>query len=50
LYFVTAGKPTKKVLVEFIKWVLTEGQKYVYDSGYIKLSGEKLDAGLNKLK
>jgi phosphate transport system substrate-binding protein len=50
LYFVTSGKPSKKVVVEFIKWVLTEGQKYVHESGYIKLSKEKLDAGLNKLK
>jgi phosphate transport system substrate-binding protein len=50
LYFVTSGKPTKKALVEFIKWVLTDGQKYVHESGYIKLSNEKLDAGINKLK
>lgn len=50
LYFVTAGKPIKKELVEFIKWSLTEGQKYVFDSGYINLSKEKLAAGLEKVK
>ena len=50
LYFVTSGKPVKKELVEFIKWSLTEGQKYVFDSGYINLSKEKLAIGLGKLK
>ena len=46
LYFVTKGKPAKPVLVEFIRWVLTEGQKYVPETGYIKLSPEKLKDGL----
>jgi len=50
LYFVTKGKPVKKELVEFIKWSLTEGQKYVLESGYIILSKEKLAAGLEKIK
>jgi phosphate transport system substrate-binding protein len=47
---VTSGKPVKKELVEFIKWSLNEGQKYVNDSGYINLSKEKLAAGLEKVK
>lgn len=50
LYFVTSGKPAKKELVEFIRWSLTEGQKYVLESGYINLSKEKLAAGLEKVK
>ena len=50
LYFVTSGKPVKKELVEFIKWSLTEGQKYVFDSGYVNLSKEKLATGLEKIK
>lgn len=50
LYFVTSGKPIKKELVEFIKWSLTEGQKYVFDSGYINLPKEKLATGLEKVK
>lgn len=50
LYFVTSGKPVKKELVEFIRWSLTEGQKYVLESGYIGISKEKLDAGLAKIK
>ena len=50
LYFVTAGKPVKKELVEFIKWTLTDGQKYVMESGYINIPKEKLAAGLEKIK
>jgi len=50
LYFVTSGKPVKKELVEFIRWSLTEGQKYVFENGYINLPKEKLDAGLAKVK
>ena len=50
LYFVTSGKPVKKELVEFIRWSLTEGQKYVFDSGYINLPKEKLTTGLEKVK
>jgi len=50
LYFVTSGKPTKKVLVEFIKWVLTDGQKYVHEAGYINLSKDKLDKEIGKVK
>jgi len=50
LYFVTFGKPTKKALVEFIQWVLTDGQKYVREAGYINLPNEKLENELAKVK
>ena len=50
LYFVTSGKPTKKVLIVFINWVLTEGQKYVKEAGYINLPRERLDKELAKVK
>jgi phosphate transport system substrate-binding protein len=50
LHFVSQGKPQRKVVVEFITWVLTEGQKYVAESGYINLSDEKLKKGLDNLK
>lgn len=50
LHFVSQGKPERKVVVEFIKWVLTDGQKYVPESGYINLSEEKLQEGLKKLE
>jgi phosphate transport system substrate-binding protein len=50
LYFVTKGKPVNKATSEFIKWVLTDGQKYVRESGYIGLPAEKLAKESAKLK
>ena len=50
LFFITKGKTQKPEVVAFLKWVLTDGQKYVADAGYINLSKEKLDAELKKLQ
>lgn len=50
LHFVSQGKPKRKVVIEFIKWVLTEGQKYVPEAGYIDLTEEKLHEGLRRLE
>jgi phosphate transport system substrate-binding protein len=49
LYFVSKGKPTKQVVVEFIDWILTEGQKYVEEAGYVHLSQDKINKELTKL-
>jgi phosphate transport system substrate-binding protein len=50
LYFLTKGAPKSEAVKEFIKFVLTEGQKYVKDAGYISLSQDKINTGLTKLK
>lgn len=50
LYFVSQGKPKRRVVIEFIKWVLTDGQKHVPEAGYIDLTEEKLQEGLRKLE
>jgi phosphate transport system substrate-binding protein len=50
LYLVAKGKPEKRAAVEFLRWVLTDGQKFVPETGYIQLSPEKLKEGLEKLK
>jgi phosphate transport system substrate-binding protein len=51
LYFVLKGKPVnKKVLREFITWVLTDGQKYVNEAGYVSLPESTIDSGLKKLQ
>jgi len=50
LYFVSKGLPAKPAAAAFLRWILTEGQKYVPETGYIRLSEEKLKAGLEKLK
>ncbi len=49
LYFVSQGKPEKEIVIEFIKWILTEGQKYVKESGYVQLSEEKIKSELDKI-
>lgn len=51
LYFVTKGSPrNNKVLAEFINWVLTDGQKYVHEAGYIALPKEKIASEQRKIQ
>ncbi len=49
LYFVSKGIPTNPVVIEFLKYVLTEGQAANEEQGYIAIPQEKLDASLAKL-
>lgn len=50
LYLVSHGVPTNPVVVEFLEFVLTEGQQYNWPEGYISLSEDKLQKGLEQLK
>ncbi len=50
LYFVTNGKPQKELVIKFLRWVLTDGQKYVNESGYITLSKEKVAEELKRIQ
>jgi phosphate transport system substrate-binding protein len=50
LYFVSQGKPESEIVKVFLRWILTEGQKYVVDMGYIKLSQERVEAELQKVQ
>ena len=51
LYFVMKGSPkNNKVLTEFIRWVLSDGQKFVNEAGYISLPKEKIDSELKKVQ
>jgi len=49
LHFVSKGRPERLIVVEFIKWVLTDGQQYVYESGYVTLPNERILDELKKL-
>jgi phosphate transport system substrate-binding protein len=49
LYLVTNGKPTDLVQA-FIQWVLTDGQKYIDEVGYIQLAKDMLEAAQAKIK
>ncbi|MDY6799615.1 MAG: substrate-binding domain-containing protein [Bacteroidota bacterium] len=49
LYFVSKGEPTRKVVKEFLRWIVTDGQEYVQEAGYVKLSDMKLKKGFESL-
>jgi phosphate transport system substrate-binding protein len=50
LYFVMKGNPkNNKVLTEFIRWVLSDGQKFINEAGYISLPKERIDLEQKKL-
>jgi phosphate transport system substrate-binding protein len=42
VYFVSKNKPRRKEVTAFLKWVLTDGQKFASETGYIRLTKEKL--------
>jgi phosphate transport system substrate-binding protein len=51
LFFVMKGNPkNNKVVTDFIKWVLTDGQKFVNEAGYISLTKDKIDTERKKLE
>jgi phosphate transport system substrate-binding protein len=51
LYFVMKGNPkNNKVLAGFIRWVLSDGQKFVNEAGYISLPKERIDSEIKKLQ
>lgn len=50
LYLVSAGKPASKVVLAFLNWVMTDGQKYLTEAGYVPVTPDKIKAGLDKLK
>ena len=49
LNLVTNGKPSGTVQ-DFIKWILSDGQQYVGEAGYIQLTPEKLQESLQKIQ
>jgi phosphate transport system substrate-binding protein len=50
LYFVMKGSPkNNKVLTEFIRWVLSDGQKFIKEAGYISLPKERIELEQKKL-
>lgn len=40
LYLISKGKPAKKATVDFLNWILTDGQKFVHEAGYVQLKPE----------
>ncbi len=49
LLFVSKGKPTNKLVIEFLKYVLTEGQKGVAAAGFVKLPDDIIQQQIEKI-
>jgi phosphate transport system substrate-binding protein len=50
LHFVSHGRPERRVVLEFLEWILTDGQGYVREAGYIPLGEKRLGAEREKLR
>ncbi len=49
LYLVANGKPVKQATLDFLKWIITEGQVFVSEAGYVPLTQARLDEQITKL-
>ncbi|MBC8048075.1 MAG: substrate-binding domain-containing protein [Fimbriimonadaceae bacterium] len=49
LYFVSKGQITDPVIIEFLKYVLTDGQKGLVDAGFVVLPQDIINAQVEKL-
>ena len=50
LYFVAKGKPQKQAVTDFLNWVITKGQAFVPEAGYVPLTETTLQEQVAKLK
>ena len=50
LYFVAKGKPQKQAVTDFLNWVITKGQAFVPEAGYVPLTEATLQEQIAKLK
>ncbi len=50
LYFVCKGKPQNKLVADFLKWVLTDGQKFVIETGFIKIDEKRIKEELKNFE
>jgi len=49
LYLASQGKPKKEIVLEFLGWILADGQKFVSETGYINLPEKEIEEELNRL-
>lgn len=50
LYFISKGKPENEIVISFLEWILTKGQQYIHEAGYVQLPDEKIFSEVEKLK
>jgi phosphate transport system substrate-binding protein len=49
LNLVTNGKPSS-IIQKFIEWILTDGQQFVGEAGYVQLTADQLNEAIQKIK
>ncbi len=49
LYFVSGGRPESPLVREFLRWILSDGQKLVTEAGYVMIRPEQITTELQKL-
>lgn len=50
LYFVCKQKPTNQIILDYFKWVLTDGQQLIKNAGYVPLPDDIIQEQLKKLE
>lgn len=50
LYLISKGAPVKKSVSAFLEWILTDGQKFVNEAGYVELKADQIETEKAKLK
>jgi phosphate transport system substrate-binding protein len=50
LYLVSKGRPVRPAAAAFLRWILTDGQRFVAETGYIPVSAAQLKEALDRLK
>lgn len=49
LYLVSGGKPSNPLVKAYLRWILTDGQKFVTEAGYVMIKPEQIASELQKL-
>lgn len=50
LYLISKGAPVKASVRDFLEWILTDGQKFVNEAGYVQLKPDQIESEKAKLK
>ncbi len=50
LYLISKGAPVKESIRAFLEWILTDGQKYVNEAGYVQLKPNQIESEKAKIK
>jgi phosphate transport system substrate-binding protein len=49
LFLISKGEPAKQSVKDFLLWILTEGQQFVHEAGYVQLKDEQIETEKSRL-